>query len=112
MLEQKDVNKDVIEGSDDIEIKVKKEEQIGEAINNQNSNEYIVKKPNFIDTFKANIIDLVVIGAISTVGVYVADAIFRIAGYAITQKFQVAFIFFMVVMVIYMSIMESGKSVV
>ena len=108
MLEQKDVNKTVIEGSDDIDNKVKNEEIIGESVNNQTS-EYIIKKPNFIDTFKASLVDLVVIGGISTVGVYIADALFRMAGYAITQKFQVAFIIFMVVMVFYMSIMESGK---
>ena len=39
-----------------------------------------------------------------------ADAILKLAGYAITQKFQMAFIIFMVVMVLYMSIMESGKT--
>lgn len=109
MLEQKDVNKTVIEGSDDIDNKVKREELIGESVNNQDSSEYIIKKPNFLDTFKASLIDLVIIGGISTVGVYVADALFRMAGYAITQKFQVAFIIFMVVMVFYMSIMDSGK---
>jgi len=92
MLEQKDVNKSVIEESDHIDNK---------QVN--------VIKPNFIDTFKANFIDLVVIGGISAVTVFVADAILKLAGYAISQKFQMAFIIFMVVMVLYMSIMESGN---
>ena len=33
----------------------------------------------------------------------------RISGYALTQKFGMIFVAFMVVMVLYMSIMESGK---
>ena len=106
MLEQKDENKSVIEGSDDID---NNEELIGVGVNNQDSSEYIIKKPNFMDTFKASIIDLVIIGGISAIGVYVADAVLRMAGYAITQKFQMTFIIFMVVMVLYMSIMECGK---
>ncbi|MCB2297233.1 RDD family protein [Clostridium tagluense] len=111
MLEQKDVNKSVIEESDDINNKSlgKNEELIGADVSNQNSNEYKSIKPNFIDTLKASLIDLVVIGGISAVGVFVADAILKLAGYSITQKFQMGFIIFMVVMVLYMSIMESGK---
>ncbi|MBU3112610.1 RDD family protein [Clostridium lacusfryxellense] len=66
-------------------------------------------KPTFFDAFKASIIDLVVVGAISTVGVFAADALLKIAGFAISEKFTMAFIIFMVVMVFYMSIMESGK---
>ncbi|MBZ9636064.1 RDD family protein [Clostridium sp. FP1] len=111
MLEQKDINKSVIEESDDINNKSlgKNEELMGTDISNQNSNEYKSIKPNFIDTLKASLIDLVVIGGISAVGVFVADAILKLAGYSITQKFQMGFIIFMVVMVLYMSIMESGK---
>ncbi|GCD09061.1 RDD family protein [Clostridium tagluense] len=111
MLEQKDVNKSVIEESDDINNKSlgKNEELMGTDVSNQNSNEYKSIKPNFIDTLKASLIDLVVIGGISAVGVFVADAILKLAGYSITQKFQMGFIIFMVVMVLYMSIMESGK---
>lgn len=106
MLEQKDVNKSVIEESDDINNKsVEIKEELGVGVNS----EYKAIKPNFMDTFKANLIDLVVIGGISAVGVFIADAMLKLAGYSITQKFQMAFIIFMVVMVLYMSIMESGK---
>ena len=100
MLEQKEINENVIDESDDIENKsVVKNEQLGVEF----------AKPNFLDTFKANLIDLVIIGGISAVGVFVADAVLKLAGYSITQKFQMGFIIFMVVMVLYMSIMESGK---
>jgi len=111
MLEQKDENKSVIEESDHIDNKVvedDKQSMYGEG-DKQNSIEDNVIKPKFLDTFKANFIDLVVIGGISVVTVYVADALLKLAGYAISQKFQMTFIIFMVVMVFYMSIMESGK---
>ena len=65
--------------------------------------------PTFGDTFKASLIDLIVIGVASTVIVFVVDALLKLSGYAITQKFQMTFVIFMVVMVLYMSIMESGK---
>ena len=68
------------------------------------------KNPTVLDTFKANIIDLIVIGGVSTVGVFAGDTVLRLAGYAIKQKFQMIFILFMIIMVLYMSIMESGKS--
>lgn len=67
-------------------------------------------KPRFIDTLKASLIDLIVIGVISTGLVFMADSILRLTGYFVTQKFQMSFIIFMVVMVLYTSIMESGKS--
>ncbi|MBU3142394.1 RDD family protein [Clostridium sp. CF012] len=109
MLEQKDVNKSVIEESDDINNKFveKNEELMG--VNNLNTKEFKSIKPNFIDTFKANLIDLVIVGGISAVAVFGADALLKLAGYAISQKFQMAFIIFMVVMLFYMSIMESGE---
>jgi uncharacterized RDD family membrane protein YckC len=103
MLEQKDVNKSVIEESDHIDNKFVEDNK--QSVYGEGNK----LKPNFIDTFKANFIDLVVIGGISAVTVYVADAILKLAGYSISQKFQMAFIIFMVVMVLYMSIMESGN---
>lgn len=115
MLEQKDLDKNVNEESADINNESVGNAQIIGADGNmidcvcENSVVNNAIKPNFLDTFKANLIDLLVIGGISAVGVFVADAILQLAGYAITQKFQVGFIIFMVVMVLYMSIMESGK---
>jgi hypothetical protein len=117
MLEQKDVNKNVNEESDYIDNKsIVKNEQIigsdGNLIDVVSENAKILNaiKPNFLDVFKANLIDLVVIGVISAVGVFGADAVLKLAGYFITQKFQMSFIIFMIVMVLYMSIMESGKT--
>lgn len=74
------------------------------------SNSNKASRPNFLNTFMASLIDLIVIGVTSTVLVYLADAVLKLSGYALTQKFQMIFIFFMVVMVLYMSIMESCMS--
>ena len=106
MLEQKEVmeSEKIIEELNNTD---NKHVGIGEELSGENGNRAI--KPTFLDAFKASIIDLVVIGAVSTVGVFVADALLKLAGFSITQKFQMSFIIFMVVMVLYMSIMESGK---
>lgn len=99
MLEQKDEigNERIID-----KLNNGSEELVG-----QGSNRAI--KPTFFDAFKASFIDLIVVGAISTVGLFAADALLKIAGFAIAEKFTMAFIIFIVVMVFYMSIMESGK---
>ena len=117
MLEQKEVNENIIEELNDIDNRYaeKNEEVISDDTTEQSfaseiSNENKDRKPTFIDTFKANIIDLIIIGGISAVGVFVADAILRLAGYFVTEKFQMSFIIFMIVMVLYMSIMESRRN--
>jgi hypothetical protein len=116
MLEQKEVKENIIEELNDIDNKYEVEniEPIKEDANEpcctcEDSNGDKAIKHTFLDTFKASLIDLVVIGGISTIGVFVADSVLRLAGYAITQKFQMSFVIFMIVMVLYMSIMESGK---
>ncbi|MCB2288809.1 RDD family protein [Clostridium sp. CS001] len=117
MLEQKETNENIIEELNDIENKnTAKNDEIFEASDAkeylccEHSNEDKGVNPSFMDTLKANLIDLIAIGGISTVGVFVADALLRLTGYGITEKFQMTFIIFMVVMVLYMSIMESGKN--
>lgn len=117
MLEQKETNENIIEELNDIDNKdTAKNDEIIEVSDTQeclcceHSNEDKVVKPRFIDTLKASVIDLIAIGGISTVGVFAADALLRLTGYGITEKFQMSFIIFMGVMVLYMSIMESGKN--
>ena len=117
MLEQKETNEVIIEELKDIE---KKDAVTSERLTEINTseecpcceslNEDKVIRPSFIDNLKATIIDVIVIGGISTVGVFVMDAILSLAGYGVTQKFQMSFIIFMAVMVLYMSIMQSGKN--
>jgi uncharacterized RDD family membrane protein YckC len=107
MLEQNELNKDNSEELNHIENNevVDSEEGITENIKVEKS-----IKPRFVDTLKASVLDLIVIGGISTALVFIGDFILRLAGYFINQKFQMSFIVFMVVMVLYMSIMESGKA--
>ncbi|MBU3159112.1 RDD family protein [Clostridium frigoris] len=74
------------------------------------SNSNNASRPTFLNTFMASLIDLIVVGVTSTLVVFIIDTILRISGYAFTQKFGMIFVIFMVIMVLYMSIMESGKT--
>ncbi|MBW9152177.1 RDD family protein [Clostridium estertheticum] len=78
----------------------------GQSVKSNSNN---ASRPTFLNTFMASLIDLIVIGVASTVVVFLADAVLRISGFALTQKFGMIFVIFMVIMVLYMSIMESGK---
>ena len=117
MLEQNETNENVIEEVKDIDNsnEVEGNEQIIESVKeelsySENFNEEKSTKPSFMDTLKANLLDLIVIGGISTIIVFLSDVVLKFAGYTITEKFQMSFVIFMVVMVLYMSIMESGKN--
>ena len=114
MLEQ---NENIIEEVKDIDSnnEVNSNEQIIESVNeeisySENLNEEKSVKPSFMDTLKANLLDLIVIGGISTIIVFISDVVLKFAGYTISEKFQMSFVIFMVIMVLYMSIMESGKN--
>lgn len=113
MLEQKEQKENIIEELNDVD---SKNEEVMEMDSNEGcttceiSNADSSVKPTFVDSFKASLIDLIVIGGISAVGVFVVDAVLRFSGYFITEKFQMSFIIFMIVMVLYMSLMESGKN--
>ena len=107
MLDQNELNKDNSEELNNIENNEVVENQEGISENTKVEKSI---KPRFVDTFKASILDLIVIGGISAAVVFIGDSILRLAGYFINQKFQMSFIIFMVVMVLYMSIMESGKA--
>jgi hypothetical protein len=113
MLEQKDSNNNISEETKNIENEdlLKKEE----LVQVDDTSECLCEasktiKPSFIDTLKASLVDLIVIGGISAALVFLGDAILRLSGYFVTQKFEMSFIIFMIVMVLYMSIMESGKN--
>ena len=117
MLEQNETNENVIEEVKDIDSsnEVEGNEQIIESVKEELSyseklNEEKSMKPSLMDTLKANLLDLIVIGGISTIIVFLSDVVLKFAGYTITEKFQMSFVIFMIVMVLYMSIMESGKN--
>ena len=116
MLERNETDENVVEEVKDItNSEIENNEPIVESASEdcpccENSDEEKSMKPKFIDTFKANLLDLVVIGGISTILVFLSDIILKFAGYTISAKFQMTFVIFMIVMVLYMSIMESGKN--
>lgn len=116
MLEQNETNENTVEEVKDItNNEIESNGKVVESSSEEypcceNSDEEKPMKPKFIDTLKANLLDLVVIGGISTILVFLSDTILKFAGYTISAKFQMTFVIFMIVMVLYMSIMESGKN--
>ncbi len=111
VLEQKGVDENNGEELNHIENKeVAENQELAKESISENIKEDKYIKPRFVDTFKASFIDLIAIGGISTALVFIADIILKFVGYSVTQKFQMSFVIFMVVMVLYMSIMESGKN--
>jgi len=68
-------------------------------------------KISFKDTFVSSIVDLAVTGAATAVGLFLIDAILRVtAGYYIKEKVSFSLIIFVIVSLLYTSIMESSKN--
>jgi len=65
------------------------------------------KKPNFLTSFAAVISDTVIIAVLAYVLMYIADFILRkVFGYYIIEKSQMLFLLFIVVSLLYVSILE------
>lgn len=94
-------------------------------MNSQNSNEdlqennlnEVEKKENIAtkvalkDSFLAAFIDIISIGVISAGVLFIFDAILRVtAGFYVKEKIQMLGIIYLIVMLLYTSIMESSKS--
>lgn len=63
------------------------------------------------DTFLASLIDVVLTGVVSTAILFLLDGILRItAGYYISAKISMLAIIYLIVFIIYTSIMESSKN--
>ena len=90
ILEEKEINE-----ADEIE-EVQKE--IGEP------------KVSFIKSLSAIALDEVLIGIISILLFYIFEALLRLGGYFISQKINMIFVLFVVVSILYTSIMEASKA--
>lgn len=77
---------------------------------NETSNEN-VERITFKDTLLASVIDVVLTGVVSTAILFLLDGILRItAGYYISAKISMLAIIYLIVFIIYTSIMESSKN--
>ncbi|MBE6042902.1 MAG: RDD family protein [Clostridium thermopalmarium] len=82
---------------------ITKEESVG--------NSDIISKVSFKDAFMSSILDILITGAISIAGLYIFDFILRIAaGYYVKEKVSVFLIIYLIVTLLYTTIMESSKS--
>ncbi|MCY6484201.1 RDD family protein [Clostridium aestuarii] len=71
----------------------------------------ITKKISFLDTFKANLIDLIVTAIISVAALFVFDLLLRILfGYYVKEIVPMLFIFYVVVSLVSTSIAEYKKA--
>lgn len=119
--EQEKVEQDVEVKEENVELEnqnVSEVEKVEEdsAVNTEaeNNETETVEKDNskisFKDAFAAAIIDLVVTAAASVVGLFLIDAILRFtAGFYIKDKVSFSVIIFVIVSLLYTSIMESSK---
>lgn len=82
--------------------------------NNMNRTEVEVEEANkvsFKDAFLAVIIDVIITGGISVAGLYIFDIILKAtAGYYVKEKVSVFAIIYIIVTILYSSIMESSKT--
>lgn len=68
------------------------------------------RKASFIESFESVMIDELILAGVSFVLLYVVDYILKYFGYQVAQKGNMVFIIFVVVTLLYVSIMESTKS--
>ncbi|MCY6371769.1 RDD family protein [Clostridium ganghwense] len=68
-------------------------------------------KISFLDTFKANLIDIIATGVISIAALYIFDILLRAtAGYYVKEKISMLAIFYLISSLLYTSIMESKSA--
>lgn len=87
------------------------EEDNLDTVEVENIDEEEVKdaKVGFINVFTSIIIDGAIMGAVTFIGLYLVDAILRVTGLYITDKLGACLIIFVVVYILYGTIMMSGK---
>lgn len=119
--EQEQVEKDVEMKEENVEVEnenISEVEKVEENpvvdVETENNEIEAVEKDNskisFKDTFSAAIVDLAVTAAGSVVGLFLIDAILRVtAGFYIKEKVSFSVIIFVIVSLLYTSIMESSK---
>lgn len=97
----------------DEEIKEETDEEIKEEIVEAGSNSEVdeSKTIRISDTFVSSITDILITSAISAAGLFLGNGILKSAtGYYIKEKATMFMIIYIIVSLLYTSIMESGKN--
>lgn len=88
--------------SEEIKNDVKTEDEV--IINEENKLE---TKVTFKDTFLSNLVDILVTLVVSIAALFIVDGILRVtAGYYVTEKVQMTAIIYLIVSLIYRSVMQ------
>ncbi|KEI04045.1 hypothetical protein IRP63_04365 [Clostridium botulinum] len=76
-----------------------------EVITNEENN--LESKMTFKDTFVSNLVDILVTLGLSIVALFIIDGILRVtAGYYVTEKVQMTAIIYLIISLIYTSVMQ------
>lgn len=87
---------------------IKKEEII--EVENKGAEEVDNKKISFKDAFSSICVDALITGALSVVGIILLDVILRVTvGYYVKEKASMFLIIYIIMTILYTSIMESSK---
>lgn len=78
--------------------------------NIESNNVNTEKKVSFGDAFIATLVDVITIGLISSIGLFVFNAILKVAGYYVKDVIPMFLIIYLIVTLLYTSIMESSKN--
>ncbi|EES91626.1 hypothetical protein FDJ70_06110 [Clostridium botulinum] len=88
--------------SEEIKNDVKSEDEL---IKTEENN--LESKITFKDTFVSNLVDILVTLGLSIVALFIIDGILRVtAGYYVTQKVQMTVIIYLIISLIYTSVMQ------
>lgn len=78
--------------------------------NIENNNVDTEKKVSFGDAFIATLVDIITVGLISSIGLFIFNVILKVAGYYVKDVIPMFLIIYLIVTLLYTSIMESSKN--
>lgn len=117
-IEKEEIKEEQLESEEAVEVSVNEEQLEGEEaveaiVNDEQETEVKSEtkksRVSFLKSFSAVIVDEVIIGIISVIVLYIFDALLKLGGYFVAQRVGMLLLIFVVVSVLYTSIMEAGK---
>jgi hypothetical protein len=101
-VEEKEILEEQVINEEAVEKRISETEEIQGGV--------VETKGSFIKNFSAVILDEAIIGIISIIILYIFEALLKLGGYSISQKSTMLFLIFVVVSILYTSIMETAKA--
>lgn len=104
---EEEIKEEITEEEQESEV----EKEVEEVVATDTNNEVDEAKISMADTFGSSIVDILITAAISAAVLFIGDGILRAtAGYYITEKPTMFMIIYIIVSLLYTSIMESRKN--